>query len=112
MLTDGNRISLDERVPQAVAIAHDRQRLGIAQMGMNIHKADLAPEERRRFGTAEYELRPAAIGDRTVHEPGAVGKSETLADDPQMVLRLFRREQPGNDRARHRQQRELEPGPG
>src|SRR5438067_4445451 len=110
MLADGDRIDLDECVPQAIGIAADGQRLGIAQVGVNIHEADLASEERRRFRAAEYDLRPAAIGDRPVHEPGAVGKVEMLADDSKVMPRLFRREQPGNDRPRHRQEREFETG--
>ena len=38
-------------------------------------------------------LEAAVIRDRPVHQPGAVGKQQVVANDAQMVLRLLRREQ-------------------
>ena len=70
-----------QRLPERVGLAEHGQRFAVAKMGMHIHEADLAPEERRRLGAAEDLLRAAAIGDRPVHQPRAVGKQQVLADE-------------------------------
>ena len=82
---DGDRVCHRKRLPERLGLAQRRQRLAIAQMRVHIHEADLAPEERRGFGTAEDFLRPAAIGDGPVHEPHAVGKEQMVADDGEMM---------------------------
>ena len=80
-------------------------------MGVDVHETDLAPEERRGFGAPEYPLGAAVIRDGSVDQSRAVRKQQTLANDAQMMLRLFGREQSRDDASRHRQQRILEPRP-
>ena len=58
-------------------------------MGVDVHEADLAPEERRRFRAPEHLLRAAVVGHRPVHQPHAVGKQQVLADEAKMMLRLL-----------------------
>ena len=52
----------------------------------------------------------AAVGHRPVHQPGAIGEEQMLADQAQVMSRLLLREQAGNDAARHRQQRIAQSG--
>ena len=79
------------------AFLHDGERFRITEMGVDIHEADLPSEESRRFGTAEYMLRSSMINYRPIHEPHPIGKDEVLADQPEMVLSLLGRKQPGDD---------------
>ena len=75
---DGDRVGDDQRVPQRLGVAERRHRLAVAQMRMHVHQPDFAAEKRRRFGSAKDRLRPAAIGERLVHQAGAVGKQQML----------------------------------
>ena len=90
-LGDGDRVRHLQRLPQRIGLAQHRHRLAVAQMGVDIHEADLAPEERREFGAAEDPLRAAAIRHGPVHQPDAVGEQQMLADQAEVMLRLLRR---------------------
>ena len=72
---------------------------------MDIHQTDLAPEVRRRFGASEYPLRTSLICDGSVDQSRAIWKQQVLANDAQMMLRLFGGEQSRDDASRHRQER-------
>ena len=55
---------------------------------MDVHETDFAAEEGGRFCPPKYGFDSAAIGKRPVHEAGAVGKQEMLANDREMASRL------------------------
>src|SRR5258705_12774422 len=74
-------------------------------MRMDVHETDLAPEVRRRFGAPEYPLEASVIHHRSVDQSCAVWKQQMLANDAQMMLRLFGREQSRDDASRHWQER-------
>ena len=76
-----DRVHHLQRLPERIGLAQHRHRLAVAQVGVDIHEADLAPEERRRLGAPEDLLRPAVVGHRPVHQPHAVGKQQVLADE-------------------------------
>ena len=78
-----------QRLPERIGLAEHRHRLAVAQVGVDVHEADLAPEERRRLGPPEELLRSAAVGDRPVHQPSAVGEEQVLRGSGEMVLRLL-----------------------
>ena len=79
-------------------------------MRVDIHQPDLAAEERRRLAAAEDRLRAAAIGERLVHQVGAVGKQEMFGDEIGAAARLRRRQQPAEDRLGQGNQREGDAG--
>ena len=70
------------------------------------------PKNAADFGAPEDPLRPAAVGDRPVHQPHAVREEQVLADEREMMLRLLGGEEAADDAAGHRQQRVAEPGAG
>src|SRR5437016_6251442 len=76
-------------------------------MRMDVHQTDLAPEVRRGFGAPEYSLEAAVIRDGSVDQSRAIWKQQVLANDAQMILRLFGGEQSRDDTSRHREQRVL-----
>ena len=99
-----DRVRLAQRVKNASASPTVRQRLGVAQVRVHVHEADLAAEERarsRRAGRASSARRDTAAAGRT----GARRRArEMLLDQAQVVARLLGREQVVEDRVDHRQQ--------
>src|SRR5437016_4040491 len=77
-------------------------------MRVNVHKTDLASEVRRGFGAPEYPPGATVIGDGSVDQSRAIRKQQAIADDAQMMLRLFDGEQSRDDASRHWEQRVLE----
>src|SRR5271165_1543738 len=104
-IRDSDGISRQQSVPQSVRLAENAHRFRIAEMRVCVHESDFAAEERSGFSSPKYRLRPSVIGERPVHETGAVGKEEMLANDSKMAPRLLRREKAAYDRLRHGDQR-------
>ena len=91
-LGDGDRVHHLQRVPERVGLAQHRHGLAVAQVGVDVHQANLAPEERGQFSAPEGLLRTAPVGYRPVHQPHAVREEQMVADEAEMMLGLLVRE--------------------
>ena len=72
---------------QRGAVADAGQRLGVAEVRVDVHQADLAAPERARLGALEDRHRTAAVGHRAVEEPGPVRAEQVLLDHREVVAR-------------------------
>jgi hypothetical protein len=66
-------------VEEALRLAQVGQRLAPAQVGMHVHDADLAPEERAAFGALEQPSAGPPVGHGAVKQARAVRAGQVLA---------------------------------
>jgi hypothetical protein len=107
-----DRVDEVERGQQVGTAPQTRQRLGVPEVRVRVHRADLASEEARALGTLELHHRAAAVGGRPIEQVGAVGHDEVLGDEVGVRARGLGREHLVVDRVDHRQDRVGQPGGG
>ena len=100
----GHRADGEQRPVEALGVAQHRQRLGVAQVGVHVHDADLPAEEAGRFAALKMRHGPAAVNRRPIHEPRAVGGQQVLLDEREVRRRFIGREQLAQHAADHGQQ--------
>src|SRR5580700_7512093 len=73
---EGDRICLAKCAEKALRLPQMRQRLRIAQMGVRVHKTDLAAEEGRALRSLEDALRSAVVGHRPIEQAHAIRRTQ------------------------------------
>ena len=99
-------------IEEGFGLAQMGQHLGVAQVGMHVHHADLAAEEGAGLGALEQLLRPATVGQRAIKQAGTVGARQMRTDEGQMGACLRRGEHVLQHRVHHRQQAVAHAGQG
>src|SRR5262249_43124685 len=109
---DRDRIGLAQRQEECVDVAVVSHRLGVTEMGMGIHDADLTPEEGAAFGALEIPLWTSPVARGSIEETCPVGTEELLLHILNMNLGLLGGQQIVEDRMHHRQQAVMDAGRG
>ena len=89
---------------QATPIAHVRLHLRVAEMGVRVHEADLAPEEGAGLGTLEQARDPSAIRQGAIEQARAVRPPQVLAHEGEVRRGLLGRAQVVQDGVHHGQE--------
>ena len=98
-----DRVGQAQRMQKIIGPAELGQCLGPAQMGVHVHQPHLAAKVAGALTALEQAHRAAAVTQRPVKQPQAVGAQQVPADQIDMGGGLGRAEQAVDDGMHHRQ---------
>jgi hypothetical protein len=107
---EGDRVGLAQREEERLDIAIARHRLGITEVGVHGHEADLPAEKRAASSALEVVLRSAPVRRRTSEEPRVIGSEQGLLKRAHVHLGLFGGQPIVEEGMDHRQQTLEPPG--